>query len=269
MPTYLFDQKLNSMSVLITNPQSSDNVPGVIRIGIDGDKSRIEHTTIVMSTQMSMNAMYQLTDSIGGDSYLTVFGEAVRPITIGMLLFEDICRKGVAEGGSTYGMASFIDWWEKYNVSQRSEPVSVTFGMTSAKTIKGFIISASAELTESSTSVRIWNVSISLLGLPRRITQLVNPTSSSRIGIVTEPPPQNIGIVPTTPAQSGGPPAPRIGIIQTPPSAGTGYRLTSPVYLPNGDPAPNQTIPIVPGVDSGYTHPLTPNLGVLDTIKPR
>jgi hypothetical protein len=129
-------------------------------------------TTIVAATtaiNIDLNTKVQLNESLSQDIFMLVFGEQVRAIKLGLLVFEDAC---VTTGGRERGIKGVMSWWERNNLSARKNHVIISIGGAGGSTMRAYISNLSANIQDPEE--RIWLVSIGLIGIPSRTSNALS-----------------------------------------------------------------------------------------------
>lgn len=115
---------------------------------------------IISANQLKFAANHQVMDTIGGDVYLTSFGEAMTPVSFSGAVFSQICE----ETPYSTGPERLMRWWQQRNLSRRREPVVITYGFDTA--IRGFIVSL--DIAAQNARDRLWTFNLVMLKIPFR-----------------------------------------------------------------------------------------------------
>jgi hypothetical protein len=191
-------------------------------------------TAATTTVNLDLNTKFQINESLNQDIYMLVFGEQVRSIKLGLLVFEDACDIP----NKKKGIGAILEWWDNNNLFNRSSSVNVTIG---GNTTKAYISNLSANMQDPEE--RIWIVSIGLLGVPAR--GLANLTS-------TQPTP-NLQAPVSLPGATPAPLPPINGVVGgagAPSLPVTNRPSPGPSYNGLGDPL--NTGPFIIPLEGGY-----------------
>ena len=116
--------------------------------------------SIITSNQLKFSANHQAMDTIGGNVYLTSFGEAMTPVGYSGYLFSNVCDDFTERTGPE----RLMNWWQTENLSNRRPPVYITYGFNTV--IRGFVVGL--DIAAQNARDRVWNFNLILLKIPFR-----------------------------------------------------------------------------------------------------
>ena len=194
MAKILFSSASGMVRLAKLQNQEDIAIPAKLSFDIEGNntfKQRINAIIVMGSIRSAVT--HQLTDTLGGDLFLTVFNKAPHQIQVSAYIFEDVCgevdrvnnRLTIGVGSGSTGFAKLYAWWEEKNAFSSKVPIKIAFG--DAKPIRAYLVGMSASIQAMGVNESFWAASLSLIGVPERtsttgVRQIANANQDTDTG---------------------------------------------------------------------------------------